>query len=125
MYQFNHIWAAGVIDGRAVVRLRTDSSGAIQAADVYLPCVEDVGKRLVESLGGVYDHKRGAWFLYAPEQEATIKRIMSHMSNKLILNRLRRILLFRATQAGRVSEGVKIIRRKIADESADVYGEVV
>ncbi len=109
-------WCAGVLEAKAMFRLRATPDGSVIGADVLCYCPLQIATLLQEVIGGHYSTERSVWILSAQEQESGLTKILSHVRSKAVRRRISRVLLFRATQAGGgVSDEVKKFRRKLKE----------
>lgn len=111
-------WSAGVLESKAMFKLRVSPDGSVIGADVLCYCPLEIAKVLLRTVGGVYLHKKSLWVLRAPEQENGITRVLPHVRSKDVRRRMSRVLLFRATQVGgKISKEVKEFRKGLKDEN--------
>ena len=109
-------WCAGVLEAKAMFKLRASPDGSVIGADVLCYCHPQIAKVLMKTVGGVYSNTKSAWMLRAQDQEHGLTVILPHVRSKKVKTRISRVLLFRATQGGgMVSKAVKKFRRGLND----------
>jgi len=118
-------WCAGVLEARAMFRLRTKKDGSVIGADVLCYCPQDIAKVLMKALGGVYSTSKGMWYLRSQDQRAGLEVLLPYVQSKKAKTRITRVMLFRATQVsgGTVSPEVSEFRKGLSERKEGESGE--
>lgn len=96
-------------------RLRTDVDGEITGADVLCYCPVEAALLLMKEIGGSYREHLLRWTLPAKDQEQGLSRLLPYIRLASVRQRMNRVLMYRRTQVGKVSEKVKAFRRGLVD----------
>lgn len=103
-------WAAGVLDAKAVFRLRTNEHDAVIGSEVYTNTDIDTSKMLLKILGGKATCH--GWSLPADYQKRALERILPYLRTHHAKHHTMQILFFRRTKTGRpMSAAVRKLRQ--------------